>query len=352
MCRPGSPGDERGYPALSGSDIQTPVPRLDTMSSQHHSHRPVLCPSSVTPCCNSSFAKVPCYPQAFLSIPESPSPAGRVSHTACTAQLHGWAPPAPSRRTISHGKCPLPWEAKVTLSLGVEVAWPAGVPAHLQPQYAVCLLHHHTSAPNLCPAQQAAAAFCVPSKGYSLQLGAMSLCLSLHHLPSPLEAVLLSPPHCSLSPCPGLAAALLLGLPGVGLGPPKSGSSPLDRGALPGPGSCSHMGTSISRAGGSPEDVSGAQSAAFQLLPQSCLGLHHHCSRICLSAWSQGLRQAGLGNLGCTHWQNQSCCGGGCMPGLSVAVLGQAGGQATTRGLMRSTSMAMVVDGGLSGAAR
>lgn len=222
------------------------------------------------------------------------------------------------------------------------------------PAAAVCRVPppppHLCSKPH-CPAQQAAATFCVPSKGYSLQLGAMSLCLSLHHLSSPLEAVLLSPPHCSLSPCPGLAAALLLGLPGVGLGPPKSGSPPLGRGALPGPGSCSHMGTSISRAGGSPEDGSGARSAAYQLLPQSCLGLRHHCSRICLSAWSQGLRQAGLGNLGCTHRQNQAC-GGGCTPGLSAAVLGQAGGQATTRGLMRSTSMAMVVDGGLSGAAR
>lgn len=168
------------------------------------------------------------------------------------------------------------------------------------PAAAVCRVPppppHLCSKPH-CPAQQAAAAFCVPSKGYSLQLRAMSLCLSLHQLPSPLEAVLLSPPHCSLSPCPGLAAVLLLGLPGVGLGPPKSGSPPLGRGALPGPGSCSHMGTSISRAGGSPEDGSGARSAAYQLLPQSCLGLRHHCSRICLSARSQGLRQAGLGTL-------------------------------------------------------
>lgn len=37
----------------------------------------------------------------------------------------------------------------MTLSLGAEVAWLAGVPAPLQLQHAACLLHHHASAPNL-----------------------------------------------------------------------------------------------------------------------------------------------------------------------------------------------------------
>lgn len=97
---------------------------------------------------------------------------------------------------------------------------PAAAACHMSPPPPrLCSKPHH-------PARPAAATFCFPSKG-SLQLGAMSFRLSLHHLFSPLLRRLCSCLLPSLPvPLPRACSHSPVGCAGRGLGPPKSGSAP------------------------------------------------------------------------------------------------------------------------------
>lgn len=155
----------------------------------------------------------------------------------------------------------------MTLSLGLEAAWPAGVPAHPQPRCAVCLLRHLASAPNLTTVLSRQLP---PSASPSRVCSSLGKCHFIRHfIISPSVAALLSPP---IAPCPlaqGLQPLSHWACWTCGLGLPKAGQPP-GWGALPGPGSCSHTSTSISCTGSSPGDGSGAPSAACHLLPWSC----------------------------------------------------------------------------------
>lgn len=114
--------------------------------------------------------------------------------------------------TINQGKC-ASQEVQVTILLGAEAAWLARVPAHPQPQCALCLLHHCASAPNLT----AMLSWWPPPshslKGFIPALGNVTLPITLSSLLSSGSCAPVSS-HCPLSPCPRLAATLLLGVQG------------------------------------------------------------------------------------------------------------------------------------------
>lgn len=122
--------DEGRGPAPAGRETWIPVPRLDAVSLQLGSlPLPTLCPRSVPLCCNPSFAKVP----FGGSFPSSvPAPPGR-----CPTELSAWTGTACPERM--HRK---PWD----LGEGDTVAGHRGcacsrAPAHLQPWFAMFLLH-------------------------------------------------------------------------------------------------------------------------------------------------------------------------------------------------------------------
>lgn len=155
-----------------------PVPGLDRVSSQVSSlplHTAL--PKLRYHCCSISCAKAPCYPGAFLSISQCPSPTGWVCYSVLAAQLHRWASPDPCRCSICRGKCPPPrGEGDAATGCGGR----AGSQGASPPTTAVC----HTSPPppclcfkRHCPTQLVAATFCVPPRVLSI----LGQCFFTHH---------------------------------------------------------------------------------------------------------------------------------------------------------------------------
>ena len=213
----------------------------------------------------------------------------------------------------------------------------------------MCLFHHHASAPNLtallgCHVLR-------PHQGFTPAQG---------NVTSPVTpSSLLSSGGCapvssyrSLSPCPGLAATLLLGLPGVGLGPPKSGSAPglgcSARPWVPLPHGHLHFMRRWLPRGWfrSTECCMPAPAVELSWPPSSLLLDLPLCFISGLvpgwfgGPWLHLLAQPGLSQ----RWLHAQA---------GEAVLRQAGWQEPfTHGLMHSASVATVVDRDLSGAAR
>lgn len=227
---------------------------------------------------------------------------------------------------------------------------PAAAACHMSPPPPhLCSKPHH-------PTRPAAATFCFPSKG-SLQLGAMSFRLSLHHLFSPLLRRLCSCLLPSLPvPLPRACSHSPVGCAGRGAWASQKWVSP--RGGM----LCQALGPAPTRA--PPFHAPAAPPRMVQEHGELCAGSCHgavslcrHRSQICFFAWSQGSHQASLGDLSCTQWHNQACHGGGCLPTPARPCSGSSWEQDLApmtfmHGPVCSASVATVVVGDLTGATR
>lgn len=205
--------------------------------------------------------------------------------------------------------------------------------AHPQLQHALCLLQCRASAPNLITRLiQWLPPSVSPPKVHSSSRQC-HFTPSVHHLFSLLEAVLLSPP---IAPCPlpGLAASLLLGLPGMGFGPPKSESAP-GLSCCARSVSCSHTGTSLGDGSGALSASCMASTVKLAWPPLLLLDLPLYLVSGLALGWFAASWLHPLAELGLPwRWLHTHPVD---------TVLRQAGWQATlTHGLMYSASMARV----------